>query len=363
MKANARGEYFRALAVKDSNSIAYANMTGLDQWDSPALDRENQARETFQKAFSRHPNQDSAVYLAMLSRDRDSSEAIRWSLKAMEFPQLSLHALSHWERAVQREPKLASQINERVRQLQRHRDRWNQTIKERGLRLKATRISLAQNAPPTSSPELTFRQEKTKLSAVDRNGKELWSQALQEPKKLVAAGPRLFIIGAKTVDVMEAKTGMMLHQWPSQVVMDHRPESKAESLDGLGQQAVWSAWEDPDALIRADGEMFWIRQSRWCSFLRQKDARGWSRYWAEKLLLSDVSGGTVGLVVDGEILEVRQIDNGKLLWSAEVPKRLGLQPLEFTPNEAVVLVKEVGKIFGLQRTTGKKLWSLSHRDI
>ena len=249
-----RGEH---LLAKNPRSVEGLNMMGMLYIVDWRVNDDAKAASYFQKSWSVQPNPTAALALAQIAgRDRgeDSDENVaRWALRAMEFPGPSLTALALFERAVNSRPELAKLETAKVRKLRAHRQRWRGHVKKRTKTFPHARVGIREeDRRLPADEERTFELLESEVVAKDKNGGELWRKKVEEPEvKLVATGPRVFVISPDWVEVWNAADGSALHKWPSLVKTDLaskfpsiRSEGKVEWEAGP-TTGVFGSWHFP----------------------------------------------------------------------------------------------------------------------
>lgn len=345
----------RAALAKSPNSAPA--LTSLGYWLCVSREDRKEAREALERSYELAPSQASAMLLASSWLSENDKERAEWALRAMSFPPPSLHALAAFEMALKSSPELSSLENADVRRLRARRDRWQKELRSHEQRIPSLILTDQESRDPLEaerawpSSERKFDLKGQRLVATSKGGKKLWESDLgPEPVKLVAQPPRVFVIDARRVRVLDQESGRKLHEWPSAV-----PLALAEVPES------WSLWEQPQSLMGANGDWFFMKAGRWLCVLRQKDARGWAVYYSARIRAE--------LSEDGQVLVTEHNHSMVTAWSMADHRKLWeyvsgwsyqLRLLDVTPTEVVISLPGKGQLIALSRQTGRPLWTRSH---
>lgn len=350
------------LLARNPRSVEGLNMAGMAHMASRSQADIDLAVAYFLTSWTARPNRTAALalsQLALIKSNREESAAL-WALRAMEFPKPSLTALALFERAVARNSTLSKLENAKVRQLRAHRQRW---IEYRATRTKPfafSQVGLQESQRLPADEERTFKFSGSQLVARSKEGIELWKRPLESQQaKLIATGPRLFIISPEWVQVLDAKNGALLSKWSSLV------STNIDSAVLAGNPATkitWNVWVNPDALLGADDKNLWVGLESWMMVLRQSDAGGWAHYWTHWFQAVPSEDETMLVSHYGWYVAALAKQTGKPIWSYGPEWEGTITILEVNRNEVVVYSPQVEKLLGLSRKTGKILWSETHTD-
>lgn len=350
---DARISEARAAIQKNPNSAEDHYLLGF--WLSVSIGDRDKARQALLRSYELTPTQSAAALLANSCLSEQSADQASWALRAMAFPTPSLHALAAFESAKASAPPLTPAQAERLRTLRAHRDRWNQELKSHAERLPSLVLTGHEPGrdPHKAWPkgDRRFQVKGQRLVALSAGGRKLWEKTLgEQPLQLVPYGPRLFVIDAKQVRVLDAETGQKLHEWPTAV-----PLALAEQPDR------WSLWEHPDSLVGADDTHLFLQAGRWLCVLRQADAKGWAIYYAQRLRAKLSEDGQV-LVTERDYatVEAWSMADGKKLWQYQSGWNYDLRLLDVTDGKVLVSLPDKGQIVALSRSNGQPLWTRSH---